>query len=132
MSTRAVITIHSEWGDNEPMARIYHHYDGYPSYLGMRLLEYLKTGRLVNGLSGDGNLVWNGMGCLGADLVSELKDGPGGVYLMSPSEDVRDEKSWIEYEYEIVADDDAPNGVAVKCYDTYAKRYIPQGEWEES
>ena len=74
--------------------QIYKHYDGYPSGLGVTLAEYLQDFTVVNGLSTGQGRVANGIGCLAAQTVECLKDGPGNVYLHKPSE-----RGWEDYEY---------------------------------
>ena len=77
--------------------QIYNHYDGYPSGLGVTLAYYLRPFTVVNGLgnSYDGERkVANGMGCLAAQTVQYLKDGPGNVYLHKPAK-----IDWEDYEY---------------------------------
>jgi len=86
MATRASIKFKDS--DGNFIANVYHHYDGYPSGLGVKLLELTK-GVIVNGLSpGEylGKRVFNGFGCLAASVIEGLKDGPGGVYLYSEGE----------------------------------------------
>ena len=75
---------------------IYNHWDGYPEGLGVTLAEYLNGKVVTNGLGkrDDYNL-FNGMGCLAASLVEELKDGPGNVYI----EDPELPHGWIDYDY---------------------------------
>ena len=88
MSTRASIKFVELDKDNKQhfVANIYHHWDGYPSYLGAKLVE-LCTPEMVNGLvmrpEGRPSLgqTFNGFGCLVASVVSLLKDQPGDVYL---------------------------------------------------
>jgi len=82
MATRASIKFLDKEGNF--IANVYHHYDGYPQYLGIELLEITKN-PIVNGLSGNTNLgeCFNGMGCLVASVVAMLKTTPGGVYLYS-------------------------------------------------
>ena len=65
--------------------QIYNHYDGYPSGLGVTLANYLQDFKVVNGLGNDQELVANGMGCLAAQTVKYLKDGPGNIYLHKPA-----------------------------------------------
>jgi hypothetical protein len=48
MATRASIKFSDK--DGNFIANIYHHYDGYPEYLGNVLLE-LTSGEVVNGLT---------------------------------------------------------------------------------
>ena len=75
--------------------QIYNHYDGYPQGLGVKLANFLDGYNVINGISHDvQGLIANGMGCLAAQTVSYLKDGPGNIYLHKPSE-----KDWEDYEY---------------------------------
>ena len=81
---------------------IYSHWDGYPEGLGVQLAEYFDGKVVTNGLgSRDDYDAFNGMGCLAASLVAELKDGPGNVYI----ED-RGTHGWIDYYYVIWGDTD--------------------------
>jgi hypothetical protein len=100
MATRAMISIAKrEEGvsfseePNKTIVDIYHHWDGYPEGLGVTLASYLDDKKVVNGLSRDDQDVFNGMGCLAASIVAELKDGPGDVYI-----EPRDSHGWIEYQ----------------------------------
>ena len=100
MSTRASIKFKDS--DGRFIANVYHHYDGYPSGLGAKLLE-LTDGVIVNGLGlGEqlGKRVFNGFGCLAASVIEGLKGGkPGNVYLYSESEYGN---AGEEYLYEVV------------------------------
>jgi len=95
MATRASIKFKDS--DGNFIANVYHHWDGYPSGLGAKLLEL--TGDVIV----DPNCYSNGFGCLVASVIKGLKDGPGGVYLYSESEygGVGE-----EYLYEVVESDD--------------------------
>jgi hypothetical protein len=84
-------------GVDKVHVEIYNHYDSYPEVLGVYLAEFLEDFKVTNGLSGDTSKVANGMGCLAAQLIAEMKDGPGSVYLQKPSEDT----GWAEYVYYI-------------------------------
>ena len=110
MATRAMISIAKrEEGvsfseaPNKTIVYIYHHWDGYPEGLGATLASYLNDKRIVNGIGNKDNedLIFNGMGCLAASLVAELKDGPGNVYIES-----RNQHGWIDYNYYIWGDTD--------------------------
>ena len=110
MATRAMISIAKrEEGvsfseePNKTIVDIYHHWDGYPEGLGVTLASYLNDKRIVNGIGSKDNedLIFNGMGCLAASLVAELKDGPGNVYIES-----RNQHGWIDYNYYIWGDTD--------------------------
>ena len=61
---------------------LYLQFDGYPDGHPLETAEWLAKGKLVNGLgSGQPELVFNGAGCLAAQLVAKHKEGPGGAYL---------------------------------------------------
>ena len=105
MATRAMISIAKrEEGvsfsiePHKTIVDIYHHWDGYPEGLGVTLASYLDDKKVVNGLGRD-NDVFNGMGCLAASVVAELKDGPGDVYI-----EPRESHGWIDYQYYIWGD----------------------------
>jgi len=84
MATRASIKFKDS--DGKFIANVYNHYDGYPSGLGVKLLE-LTDGVVVNGLGrGEqlGKRVFNGFGCLVASVIGGLKGSqPGNVYMYS-------------------------------------------------
>jgi len=107
MATRASIKFKDS--DGNFIANVYHHWDGYPSGLGAKLLE----------LTGD--VIVNGFGCLVASVIKGLKDGPGGVYLYSESEygGVGE-----EYLYEVV--EDSKNGCQVLVSSIYGNdEFVP-------
>jgi hypothetical protein len=79
---------------------MYRQYDGYPTGHGTELAEFLAQGKLVNGISmAEKSLVFNGMGCLSAQVVAHFKEGAGGIYLQSASNN-----SGEEYRYEVIGD----------------------------
>ena len=106
MATRATVSIarreegvsFSEKPD-KTIVDIYHHWDGYPEGLGVTLASYLDGKTVTNGLGRDNDNLFNGMGCLAASLVAELKDGPGDVYI-----EPRESHGWIDYQYYIWGD----------------------------
>ena len=79
---------------------IYHHFDGYPEYLGVTLANYLEDKKIVNGLGGRNAPVFNGLGCMAASIIAELKDEPGNVYI----EDPENPSGWLSYEYVVWGD----------------------------
>ena len=92
--------------------QIYHHYDGYPQGLGVKLANFLDGYAIVNGLStGYQGPIANGMGCLAAQTVSYLKDEPGNVYLQKPIE-----RDWEDYEYFIWVKDHAELWISIFNY----------------
>ena len=82
------------------MVSIYHHFDGYPEYLGVTLANYLDGKKIVNGLGEDRDTVFNGLGCMAASIIAELKEEAGNVYI----EDPEHPSGWIDYEYYIWGD----------------------------
>ena len=107
MATRASIKFTDNQGSF--IANVYHHYDGYPEYLG-RVLTELTASPITNGLKlkrgpngepmrGVLGEVVKGMGCLVAAVIAKFKDQPGGVYVYTEA----DWGEWGEdYLYEVV------------------------------
>jgi hypothetical protein len=81
MGTRS-LTVFNETEKNGEICVMYRQFDGYPSGHGKELKNLLKDMVLVNGIPvGDNRKLANGMGCLAAQVVSSMKDGPGGIYI---------------------------------------------------
>ena len=90
---------------------MYRQYDGYPSGMGMDLANFLTSGKVVNGISPSENeRVFNGAGCLAAQLVAEMKDGAGNIYLYPNNAT----DCGQEYEYEIIVSFDTKE-ITLKC-----------------
>ena len=108
MATRATISIarreegvsFSEKPD-KTIVDIYHHYDGYPEHLGVKLASYLDGHHVVNGAGRDGDRIFNGIGCMAASIIAELKDCSGNVYIEDPERP----HTWIDYDYYVWGDD---------------------------
>ena len=121
MATRASIKFKDS--DGRFIANVYHHYDGYPSYLGSKLLE-LTNGKLVNGIPiNPTERVFNGFGCLVASVIEGLKDRAGGVYLYG-----EDEYGGVgeEYLYEVV---ESKNGCQVLVKSLHSMEVMVDGEF---
>ena len=107
MATRAMISIamreegvsFSEIPEKK-LISIYNHYDGYPEGLGVILAEYFEDKKITNGLGDRNAPIFNGLGCMAASIIAELKDEPGNVYI----EDPNNPHGWIDYEYVIWGD----------------------------
>ena len=107
MGTRATVSIakreegvsFSEKPD-KVLVSIYHHFYGYPEYLGVTLANYLEDKKIVNGLGDRNAPVFNGLGCMAASIIKELKDEPGNVYIEDPNRP----HAWLDYEYYIWGD----------------------------
>jgi hypothetical protein len=117
MGTRSLTHVIETYKDNEgkqkknPLLTMYRQYDGYPSGMGTDLAEFLKSGKLVNGISmAETEKVFNGAGCLAAQLVANFKEGAGGVYIHKPM----NKNCGEEYVYEIYVDFDTKE-VKLRC-----------------
>jgi hypothetical protein len=85
MGTRTLVHIKD---GKKTIATIYRQYDGYPSGMGEDIKRILNKGEVevLNGYNGSTKspAYFNGMGCLAAFLVGELKEQKiGNVYLMA-------------------------------------------------
>lgn len=120
MGTRSLTFVYTGQVGSEPLINIYRQFDGYPSGHGAELADFLTSfDEIVNGIPvGDKRKLANGMGCLAAQLVGQLKDGVGNVYLYPL--DARD--CWQEYEYHIYE-----NRIVVKN----PGEVIFDGSWQE-
>ena len=82
MATRASIAITNMM--DEPVACIYHHYDGNPDCLGVTIQKFLDGGEFVNGLNSKAEFgtQFNGIEDFATQLIVHLKgEDPGMVYL---------------------------------------------------
>jgi WYL_2, Sm-like SH3 beta-barrel fold len=108
MGTRSLTYVYQSYKDgvgnkvNEPIICLYRQWDGYPEGHGAELASFLKSGNIVNGLGvGDAEGVWNGMGCMAAQLVAYFKKEPGNFYLHAP---ILNRDDWQDYEYHVFDD----------------------------
>ncbi len=99
MGTRATVRFKYE-GDNPILVNARHHYDGYVEGVGHDLAKFLLSKKIVNGIScfDNENTIANGFGCLIAQYISNVKKGPGGVYICS--QDFEE-----DYNYDVVYND---------------------------
>jgi len=120
MGTRSLTHVIETWKNDKTgkqkkqcLMTMYRQYDGYPSGMGDDLAQFLKQGKVVNGISStEKQLVFNGAGCLAAQLVAHFKDGPGGFYLYRPmSKDCGE-----DYTYEVVVDFNTKE-MTLRCFD---------------
>ena len=112
------------------VVNIYKQYDGYPEGLGLELAEFLSDFTVVNGLSiPRPTKVANGTGCLAAQLVQYLKDGPGNVYLEPINGDSKPGDSWEEYIYTLYPKEGEPTYMSI--YDVWDKKCIFVGTSED-
>lgn len=116
MGTRSLTRVFE--GDTE-FTCMYRQYDGYPSGHGAELAEFLNGTKIINKISfGDRKTrVFNGTGCLAAQLVAHFKTEPGGIYLYPPK--TRD--CWEEFEYHVVVSGPGEE-VLIKVYEVSGKK----------
>jgi hypothetical protein len=89
---------------NNEIVLIYCQYDGYPEGHPLQTAEWLSKGYVVNGLGlADDTLVFNGAGCLAAQLIAKMKDGAGNVYVYGMSSR---SKCSEDYLYDIIIKSD--------------------------
>lgn len=67
------------------LVNVLHHYDGYIDGVGHDLAKFLLSKKIVNGITvfDDKDKIANGFECLIAQYISNVKNGPGGVYICS-------------------------------------------------
>jgi hypothetical protein len=87
MGTRTIVHIKD---DKKTIATIYRQHDGYPTGMGDDIKKILNNGEvdLRNGFSVKDKIPkqFNGMGCLAAFLIGELKEKKiGNVYIQAPN-----------------------------------------------
>lgn len=123
MGTRSTYRIIQQWKndetktiENSELCLVYRQYDGYPEGHPVETAEWLSGGTVVSGLSSDETkLVFNGAGCLAAQLIAKFKDGPGGTYIHSL--DSRGQ-SWEDYLYDIIVKENRT--IEYVCYKNYS------------
>ena len=112
MGTRSTYRVIETWKDEKTgktkknnLVLVYVQFDGYPSGHPSDTAEWLASGTVVNGIGvGEKKVVFNGAGCLAAQLISRLKgDGPGGTYVHAMNSRG---KCWEDYTYDIIIDED--------------------------
>ena len=125
MGTRSTFRVIETWKGPEDklkqnkIALMYVQFDGYPEGHPMETAEWLSTGQMVNGIGMDHKgLIFNGAGCLAAQLVAKYKDGPGGAYLYPMAHRGH---SGEDYLYDIIVDFDTKS-IRFKAFENYGKR----------
>ncbi len=83
-----------------PVINVYRQFDGYPSIHGHELAQFLNSKTLVNGYTDKNSAEANGMGCLAAQLIVQLKRSVGGIYIYP----VTSTDCGQDYEYHVYED----------------------------
>lgn len=100
MGTRSRTQVLDSNGDI--IVSMYRQYDGYPAGAGADLINFIQSGKVVNGLGGDSGRVFNGIEDFAAQMVAHFKTEPGGFYLMAPkTRQELAEDIFIEYVYTV-------------------------------
>lgn len=97
MGTRSLTFVYDGDLNDSAVINLYRQYDGYPTGHGAELARFLDRGRLINGLTGQDQNMFNGMGCLAAQLVAHFKTTVGGFYIYP----VTDTECGQDYEYHV-------------------------------
>jgi hypothetical protein len=120
MGTRSTYRIIEQYTDdkthkvvNQEICLLYRQFDGYPSGHPCETAEWLASGEVVNGFgSNETKLIFNGAGCLAAQLVAKYKTETGGTYL-NPLK--HRGKCWEDYLYDIIVKED--KSIEYVCYE---------------
>ena len=131
MGTRCLTFVYdssnSDDGTNEPIMCIYRQFDGYPSGHGHELAQFLNSKTIVNGYGEQNSMEANGMSCLAAQLVVQLKHGVGGIYIYAP---MVGRDHWQDYEYHVYETKVIVKSCAT-VYDSGHYQVIFEGTWQE-
>ncbi len=127
MGTRSLTKVFSTYKNEKnnkqvkiQLVNMYRQYDGYPSGHGTELADFLKGGKVVNGIGGnETQVVFNGAGCLAAQMIAYFKDGAGGIYI----EPTTAKNCGQEFEYEVIVDFDTRE-VTLKCFQVWNKKKL--------
>lgn len=125
MGTRSTYRVIEQYTDekknkvvNQEICLMYLQFDGYPSGHPSETAKWLASGTVVNGFgANEKRLIFNGAGCLAAQLVAKYKDGPGGCYLHTLKSRGN---SWEDYLYDIIVKEDA--SIEFVCYENGRKK----------
>ena len=131
MGTRCLTFVYDDSstddGSAEAIMCIYRQFDGYPSGHGHELAQFLNSKTLVNGYGEQNSIEANGMSCLAAQLVVQLKHGVGGIYIYAP---MVGRDHWQDYEYHVYETKVIVKSCAT-VYDSGHYQVIFEGTWQE-
>lgn len=112
MGTRSLTII---LDGNQELVRFYRQYDGYPEGHGVDLAKLCDV-KITNGIAMNkrgkpDKKSANGMGCLAAQIIAGLKDGPGNIYIEPFAEGKVSD--WVEFVYVVRGSEGNP--VTIEC-----------------
>lgn len=124
MGTRCLTTVwDNESQPEQAIITMYRQFDGYPACHGKALADFLKSGKITNGIPWGSKEHWfNGVSDIAAQIVAHFKkDGEaGGFYLHIPGSTGLGE----EYHYHVRVKGD---NILITVYDVHDKRCIFDG-----
>lgn len=100
MGTRSLTRIRE---NGKTLVAVYRQYDGYIDGQGKDLAEILKGRKMTNGIRDDALSVFNGAGCLAANIICEMKrpdNGHAGSVYIVP---VDDEDQGYTYNIDVIS-----------------------------
>ena len=101
---------------------MYQQYDGYPSNVGVKLAEFVKPIKTINGISGSVKIgeYANGPECLAAQIVQRFKIDVGYTYLQTCDGELGDSgEEWI---YTLYPKYGKPTYISI--YDVWEKKVV--------
>lgn len=124
MGTRSLTHFVQKYDEERTeIVTMYRQYDGYPKGHGLELAEFLASGTMVDGFSlEETGIVFNGIGCLAAQVIAHFKDGVGGFYLYRGGKTDCGE----EYIYDVIYNENT-RILTMTCYDVYEGKMIFEG-----
>jgi hypothetical protein len=119
MGTRCITFVYND--QFERLVGIYRQFDGYPSGHGKEVAKFLRNRIIINGIPAQKRIenASNGMDCLAASLIAELKTDIGNIYIIPTDSENCDQ----DYEYHIYE-----SRVDVK---DYRKNLLFTGTWKQ-
>lgn len=83
--------------EEKRIVSVYNQFDGYLLGTGKDIVNFLKKGKLVNGIPENPEIgkIFNGIECLAAQYIKEHKDRVGGLYICTETE-------IVSYEYDVI------------------------------
>ena len=114
---------------NKSIINMYQQYDGYPSYVGVKLAKFVKPIKIINGISGSVKIgeYANGVECFAAQIVQKFKKDVGYTYLQVCDGELGD--SGEEYIYTLYPKIGEPTYISI--YDVYEKYVMFVGTADE-
>lgn len=102
MGTHCLIIFRTREGEGaggkyKVYALVYHHMDGYPEGAGLKLVNFIQSKEMVNGISDLYNQ-FNGFGCMVAQYISKFKGNKAGYTYVYPISDNLEDID-VEFKY---------------------------------